>query len=70
MKKLIYSSLFAMLLLVSCQHQEKKEATSSIDTSATTMAPITSEEEQKIYDVTSIDSPATYPGGSQNSTSL
>lgn len=63
MKKLIYSSLFAMLLLVSCQNQEKKEATSSIDTSATTMAPITSEEEQKIYDVTSIDSPATYPGG-------
>lgn len=63
MRKLIYSSLFAMLLLVSCQNQTKTENTATIDTNATATEPVPSEDEQTLYEVTSIDSPATYPGG-------
>jgi TonB family protein len=63
MKKLIYSSLFAMLLLASCQNETKKEVTNSLDTNITATIPKSLDDEQKVYNVTSIDTPATYPGG-------
>lgn len=63
MKKLIYSSLFAMLLLASCQNETKKEVTNSLDTNITATISKSLDDEQKVYNVTSIDTPATYPGG-------
>jgi len=75
MKKLIYTSLFAVLALASCQNEAKKaEATDSVVIAAppppvasvdtlTPPPPPAEPQDKKVYEFVGMDQPPTYPGG-------
>lgn len=79
MKKLIFSSLIAVLMLNSCTSENKKESADTTDTitastppppvedTSKTVAPapppVAKETDQKVYNFAAMENPPTYPGG-------
>jgi TonB family protein len=65
MKKLIYTSLIAMLGLASCLNEAKKNGADTTINSAETppTIPPPAPEEEKVVDLTTLETPPKYPGG-------